>query len=165
MATHASLTGGNLHEPKGVSSAAANTVYVANGSGSGTWQTLTSSSINTGSILNVNKYKFAVQMDDISTADFILVPVPSSATLTKCTVILNNAITSADSTLTFTNSTGPSTLGSLAIANSGSSEGSRFTFTPGANNAFTAGSYLKIANDGGSSTTCKATLFLEWTLT
>jgi hypothetical protein len=35
--THASLTGADLHEPKGVSTAAANTVYLANGNGSGTW--------------------------------------------------------------------------------------------------------------------------------
>jgi len=165
MASHASLTGANLHEPKGVSSASANTVYVANGSGSGTWQTLTSSSLNTGSILNVNKYKHTVQFDDVSTADFILVPVPAAATLNRCTVILNNAITGADSILTFTNSTGPSSLGTLTLANSGSAEGSRFTFNPGANNAFSASSYLKIATDGASSTACKATLMLEWTLT
>lgn len=35
--SHASLTGSNLHEPKGVAAAAIGTVYVANGSGSGTW--------------------------------------------------------------------------------------------------------------------------------
>lgn len=35
--SHASLTGNDLHEPKGISTAAANTVYIANGSGSGTW--------------------------------------------------------------------------------------------------------------------------------
>lgn len=165
MASHASLTGANLHEPKGVASASANTVYVANGSGSGTWQTLTTSSINVGSFLNVNKYKCTVQMDDVSTADFILVPVPSAATLTKCTVIINNAITSADAILTFTNSTGPVTVGTLTLTNSGSAEGTRYTFTPSANNAFSAGAYLKIATDGGSSTAAKATLFLEWTLT
>lgn len=34
---HASLTGADLHEPKGIETAAANTVYVCNGSGSGTW--------------------------------------------------------------------------------------------------------------------------------
>jgi hypothetical protein len=34
---HSSLTDPNLHEPKGVSTAAASTVYMANGSGSGTW--------------------------------------------------------------------------------------------------------------------------------
>jgi hypothetical protein len=39
MATvsHATLTGVQLHEPKGVASATAGTVYVANGSGSGSW--------------------------------------------------------------------------------------------------------------------------------
>jgi hypothetical protein len=40
MATvqHSALTDPNLHEPKGVSTAAAGKVYVANGSGSGVWQ-------------------------------------------------------------------------------------------------------------------------------
>ena len=39
MATvqHSVLTDPNLHEPKGVSTAASGKVYVANGSGSGTW--------------------------------------------------------------------------------------------------------------------------------
>jgi len=39
MATvaHSTLTGAELHEPKGVASAGANQVYTANGSGSGTW--------------------------------------------------------------------------------------------------------------------------------
>lgn len=35
---HANLTGANLHEPKGVASAAADKIYVANGSGSGQWE-------------------------------------------------------------------------------------------------------------------------------
>lgn len=34
---HSSLSDPNLHEPKGVSTAAANTFYLANGSGSGAW--------------------------------------------------------------------------------------------------------------------------------
>lgn len=37
---HSALTGAELHEPKGVAAASANTVYVANGSGSGAWTTL-----------------------------------------------------------------------------------------------------------------------------
>lgn len=41
---HSSLTGSELHEPKGVASATANTVYVANGTGSGSWTTLTDNS-------------------------------------------------------------------------------------------------------------------------
>ena len=35
---HSTLTDPYLHEPKGVASAGAGTVYVANGSGSGTWK-------------------------------------------------------------------------------------------------------------------------------
>lgn len=38
--SHASLTGSNLHEPKGADTAVNGTVYVANGAGSGTWQSV-----------------------------------------------------------------------------------------------------------------------------
>lgn len=38
--SHASITDPNLHEPKGVSTAAANTAYFANGAGSGAWSKL-----------------------------------------------------------------------------------------------------------------------------
>lgn len=38
---HSALTGAELHEPKGAASATANTVYVANGSGSGAWTSFT----------------------------------------------------------------------------------------------------------------------------
>jgi len=40
MAKHSELTGNNLHEPKGVATAAANTVYVADGAGTGSWTTI-----------------------------------------------------------------------------------------------------------------------------
>jgi hypothetical protein len=46
--SHASLTGSNLHEPKGVASATAGTVYIADGAGSGAWSS--STSIATGMI-------------------------------------------------------------------------------------------------------------------
>lgn len=38
MAIHSSLTDPNIHEPKGASTASDGQVYVANGSGSGTWE-------------------------------------------------------------------------------------------------------------------------------
>lgn len=38
--SHASLTGSELHEPKGADTAALGTVYVANGAGSGTWSSI-----------------------------------------------------------------------------------------------------------------------------
>lgn len=42
---HNLITGTDLHEPKGVAAAAANKVYVANGSASGAWSTLTTSTM------------------------------------------------------------------------------------------------------------------------
>tara|TARA_R110000787_G_scaffold231889_1_gene339222 strand:+ start:570 stop:1139 length:570 start_codon:yes stop_codon:yes gene_type:complete len=42
---HNTITGTDLHEPKGAAAAAANKVYVANGSASGAWSTLTTSTM------------------------------------------------------------------------------------------------------------------------
>lgn len=165
MAEHSTLTGASLHEPKGVATATINKHYCSNGSGSGTWQKLTSSEVDTSSIFNVNKGKLVVQMDDISTASFVLVPFPEAVTFTLATIILSAGITSTDSILTFTNSTGPSTVGTKTITQSGSVEGSRFTFTPSVNNSFTTGSYMKIATDGASSTVSVAQILIDYTLT
>lgn len=46
---HASLTGSQLHEPKGIDTAALGTVYVANGAASGSWSSVGTSSF-TGAI-------------------------------------------------------------------------------------------------------------------
>lgn len=46
---HSTLTGAELHEPKGADSAATGTVYVANGAGSGSWQAIGTSAF-TGQI-------------------------------------------------------------------------------------------------------------------
>jgi hypothetical protein len=42
---HKDIPDANLHEPKGVSAAVANTVYTANGAGSGTWAKVSSQAI------------------------------------------------------------------------------------------------------------------------
>ncbi len=43
---HVSIGDPNIHEPKGISSAAGNTVYVANGAGTGVWRQLTFSELD-----------------------------------------------------------------------------------------------------------------------
>ena len=43
---HVNIPNASLHEPKGVSAAAVNKVYVSNGSGSGTWQKITESQLD-----------------------------------------------------------------------------------------------------------------------
>lgn len=47
---HSTLTGADLHEPKGAASAASGTVYIANGSGSGTWGTIATALNFTGMV-------------------------------------------------------------------------------------------------------------------
>lgn len=44
---HAELTGAELHEPKGADTASANTVYVADGTGSGVWKKVGSNNLDT----------------------------------------------------------------------------------------------------------------------
>lgn len=58
----------DIHEPKGVATAASNSLYVANGSGSGVWQTVDTSSLADGAVetakiedLNVTGAKVANQ--------------------------------------------------------------------------------------------------------
>jgi hypothetical protein len=162
---HSSLTGAQLHEPKGVASASVGTVYVANGAGSGAWIKVPLASLDTSTIKGTNKFSLLATIADISTAETVLVPLPNACTLNKATLILAGAITTADATITFTNSTGPTTIGTLTVVQSGSAEGSMFTFTPVSSNAFTAGTFLKFATNGASDTAAKATVLLEFTLT
>lgn len=78
---HSSLTGAELHEPKGANGASQNTVYVANGSGSGAWSnhytfalttslTFTNSSFNSvtvySSLSNLAKIPYNCTVDAIS---------------------------------------------------------------------------------------------------
>ena|SRR3990167_2273787 len=53
---HKDITEANLHEPKGVSSAAINKVYVSDGAGSGTWQKVAAAQIDslTATIAEIN---------------------------------------------------------------------------------------------------------------
>lgn len=45
MSVHSTLTGADLHEPKGADSASIDTVYVANGAGTGVWKKLDSNQV------------------------------------------------------------------------------------------------------------------------
>ncbi len=165
MAEHSTLTGASLHEPKGASTASANTVLTADGVGATSWATITTSNINTSSLLDVNKHKIVVDIPDVSTADFVLVPITNACTLTKVTTRLHTTLTVADAILTVTNSNGPVTIGTITITQAGSAEGDADTLTPTSNNAFTSGTYLKIATDGGSTTASRITILLDFTQT
>ena len=162
MPEHVDITDPEIHEPKGVSTATLGSGYFSDGAGSGNWTTVGTTQIDTSEIFNINKFSLMIEIPDVSTADTVLVPLPFACTLTKATSILHTAITGANSILTFINSTGPTSIGTITVTQSGSAEGDIDTLTPVANNAFTAGTYLKVTTDGASSTASRVTVHLEF---
>ena len=64
---HSTLTGSDLHEPKGVASASTGQVYIANGSGSGAWTA------------HHNRCVLTVELANISAASSCYVATPIAA--------------------------------------------------------------------------------------
>lgn len=164
MPQHSALTGSDLHEPKGAAGASVGTVYVADGSGSGTWEKVNADSIDTSSIFNTNTYFTTHVIDDVSTATTIYIPTTRAVTITAVTSVLHGAITIADATITVRNAAGAS-MGTLVIAFTGSGAGTIDTLLPASNNTIVADSFFTIETDGGSTTTMPITFTVEYTLT
>lgn len=161
---HNALTSTDLHECKGADSASASTVRVADGAGSGGWQKITTSELNTSSIFNVNERSLNITLDDVSTASIVYVPVPWNCTLTAVYTALGAAITGADSTVTIKNNTGTSA-GTITVSYSGSAAGDIDSAALVTNNTFTTGQKVIIETDGASSTTAKLYITLVFTRT
>lgn len=169
MAAHSTLTGADLHEPKGVAGAASGTVYVSNGAGSGSWTSLAASKVtvtDSGSNfsgtdveavlteLNDKTLTLSGILPDVSTTSTLLIPIGFSCTVLSIDFILGGAITVANSEMTITRSDGAA-MGTKTISFSGSAEGTAFDFTPSGNASLTYNThrYIKIVSDGGSTTT------------
>ena len=134
--THSSLTGADLHEPKGVATANSEDVYVANGSGSGAWK---------GQTLLLNK-----KITDISGTFDRYIPLPVACTVVQITTAISAAITGSDLVLTVKNAAG-SSMGTVTVTESGSAAGDIDTLTPTSNNTFAANTALEIEGNGGPS--------------
>ena len=134
---HSSLTDPYLHEPKGVAAASVGKVYVANGSGSGTWQ-------------DHRRSVFTVHFTIISSAQNIYVPIPFAGTVSRVTSVLAGAISGGDVTVTVKNSASAS-MGTLTITQSGSASGDVDTLNPSSNNTATDNDYLLVQSNGGAS--------------
>lgn len=62
MAEHRDLTGASLHEPKGVATATANQIYIADGAGSGAWSKADAADIN---VADASSYFTATTVEGI----------------------------------------------------------------------------------------------------
>jgi hypothetical protein len=137
MPAHSTLTGADLHEPKGVAAAAVGEVYVADGVGSGAW---------------VNPpYAVTALINDISTAASVYVPIPFAGTVVKVVTVLAGSLTTANATITVRNASDVS-MGTITVTQSGSAAGDIDVLNPVSNNTVTNDSRIRIDTDGSSDT-------------
>lgn len=162
MAVHSSLTGADLHESKGVDSAGANTVYVANGAGSGAWVKLPASAVD-GTVKNLNQSTEVFHFPDIGTSGSRYKVMAKACMLTKIWVTPQANMATTATVLTIRNDAGTS-MGTITIPSTGTA-GAVYSLTPVSNNTFVAGSKLQIDSDGGTSTSPDTTFTLELTWT
>lgn len=145
---HKNITGSDNHEPKGIESASADQVYMADGAGSGSWQSITATSVPA---------YLTTRFNDISAASSAWAVSPIAGTVTAVYVVLHSGITVANSIVTGKIAGTPIGGLSITITQSGSAAGSTFSDTSvSGSNTVTAGQAIEIVSDGGSTTTAIA---------
>ena len=150
MALHSSLTGAELHEPKGADAAAANRVYVSDGAGGGSWTTLPAASIS--GLNNSNRIYIQARIPDISTADVVYVPCPLAGDIISVISVLDAAIVTDNGDVRLRIGGTPVTDSNITITASGSAAGDVDTATPTAANTVTANSAIEVQTLGNAST-------------
>ena len=146
---HSTMTGTDLHEPKGVASAADETVYVADNAGSGAWKK--------------PEYALHCAMDDLSTAHSHFLVIPFSGDITKIYTVLIDPITGADAGFTFEIGGVPITGSAITITQVGSAAGDVDSSTPTALNTVAGGQTVEIISDGaptGGGAECNITFVI-----
>lgn len=161
---HVDIDDPNIHEPKGVSTANADTVYIADGAGSGEWASLTLETIDTSSIFGTNSFWLWANLENIGTAGEVFLPVTRGCNVITATLVLGGAITGSDETITFRRSDGAS-MGTVTVTQSGSATGDTYTFTPSANEELVADQYLEIETAGNCTGTVSMFITVEFELT
>ena len=140
---HSALTGSDLHEPKGASGASADTVYVADGAGSGAWSAYP------------NIYSMSVSIPhrgntSNTTTQYRRLYIPITGTITAvCFSWSYPGTATVNSGAYLYNSSGTSnTIASTTVTTTSSYT----TNTSPSNTAVTAGNYLTFSQTYGTST-------------
>jgi len=152
---HKSITGADNHEPKGVETATAGTVYTANGTGSGNWQSPTTG-VNNANRVTLNTIIASVG----GGASSAFVVSPYAGKLISMSVVLHGAITTADSIVTAKINGITVGSSSITVAQSGSAAGSVFSSSPATSNTVAANGAIEIACNGAATGAVAATVTL-----
>lgn len=135
---HNAIPDNERHEPKGISTATANQVYFADGSGSGEWS-------HQKIVLNVHH-------DDLSSTTSHYVASPVAGNITRVDVVIDQSFTGSDTVVQVEIGGVAVTDGSVTFVQAGSAAGDVQTATPTSNNTLTAGSVISVVSDGGMTT-------------
>lgn len=151
---HASLSGNQLHEPKGASTAAIGTVYTADGQGSGAWQS------PLAGLNNSNLIYLTVQVPNLSASSSVFVVSPLAGRVTSVDTVLNGAITGTSPIITGKINGVP--IGGLGVTltAAGSFAGQVFSGIPTSANVLAAKQAVEIDCSGAATGTSTATVTL-----
>lgn len=150
MAVHSALTGADLHEPKGVASAGAGGVYVANGAGSGVWTLIN----------NSNKVYLTTRLEDISSAKSTFMVAGIAGAISIMYAVIDGAIGTANNVISLKIAGVPVTSGSLTVIQVGSAAGDTYSASPSGANVITNIQPIEILTDGASTNVVNATITL-----
>ena len=118
----------------------------------------------TATAAELNTYILNVALDNISEVTSCFVVAPKAGTITKITSIIDGTITENDAVITANVNGGQNNITeTITIAFTNSNAGDIDSCTPTANNAVTAGQYIKLTSNGGSTTAVKAVFTIEIT--
>lgn len=149
---HKLIVDPDIHEPKNISIAGVNTVYVANGSSSGVWQKITADQLDATSVKNTNLMVLSFDIADLDVATSYYIVSPYAGDIVKIYSVIDQAIATADTLITAKIATVAVTGGVITIAYSGSAAGDVDFATPSAARTVTAGQAIEF-ECGGQTTT------------
>lgn len=135
---HNAIPDNERHEPKGISTATANQVYFADGSGSGSW--------------SYQKVVLNVHHDDLSSATTHYVVSPVAGNITRVDAVIDQLFTGSDTVVHLEIDGVAVTDGSVTFVQAGSAAGDVQSATPTSNNTLAAGSVISVVSDGGMTT-------------
>ncbi len=157
MPIHKDLSNSELHEAKNIANAAtsdAGKVLTPSASTAGTSELryLVDSEVK-----NKRCY-ISLYYPDVANKSDMFLPMTFAGTVKDIKCVIDGAIGTADTVLTFKVNTTAMTNGTLTIAYSGSAAGDMDSCTPTALNVFTATDYLRVTSDVAGSGTVNATI-------
>lgn len=157
MAIHKDLPSSELHEPKGIITAATSDtgkVYTPSASvaGTGTLRYLVDTEVK-------EKYAYiSLYFEDVANKSDVYLPMNFAGTVKNVKCVIDGAIGGADTILTCKVGNTAMTNGTITIAFSGSAAGDIDSCTPTALNTFTSAQYLRVTSDVAGTGTVNANL-------